>query len=492
MFAKLLNMRHWHSWDPHPWKHPWLTRANLSRMRTYSRDVLARERAVLERTDPKKLRIGFCGNIANAGYFRGLPLRKAGYDVSIYLHPHDDFVMSQPAWEEYDGTVPEGVLTLDALHKAGGALPRVEKVFMLPLVEDWKAEYSRSGSRFLRPRDLKEHQSYLFYMQTLIAMQEMDVLWGTQVPYLAYLANRPYVASQMGGELWFEAARNDQLGAIMRKSFKHARLILASNPWTFAAARRFGLTQTIYLPIMIDQEVYSPGPGKDRAEWEAKTGGRFFVLTSSRMDERTKGFSIGIEGFAAFSRECPEARLVLFDWGNDRGHFERKLSEIGLQDRVLRLPPAGKGRVRDALRCCDAVIDQFVVGYYGGGGFEAMACGLPVIGRYELGQYDALCETGAPPVLNANAAADVTNHLRRLYADASLRREIGARTRQWFVDNHGSERRRDDYLAVLAATALSTPLDLRDTPLHERLGRDERAYQMRCWINAPTYPNYGY
>jgi glycosyltransferase involved in cell wall biosynthesis len=481
----------WVSWDPHPWKHPWLTSNNLGRMKAFSQDFLERERRSLERIDPRDLRIGFCGNIANCMYVRAVPLRKAGMDVSIHIHPDDQYVMSHPIWEEYDGLAPDGDLTIDNLVSSVSDLPHVREVFIRPREsdEDRAGELAQS---FMREDDIVQFPSYLGLVGTLADLQDKDVLWGTQTAYLAYLANRPYVISQSGGDFWFEASRDDEMGAITRRSFGQARINLASNPWVFAHARRYGLNNVVYLPKMIDQEVYSPGQGASRARWEAETGGRFFVLTSSRLDERNKGSSIGIEGFAAFSRDHPDARLVMFGWGSDRDALERRLDELGIRDRVLALPVSGKARLRENLRSADVFMDQFVLGYFGSAGMEAMACGLPVIARYELEQYEALCETGAPPVLNAGTAEEVAEHLRRLHGNVDLRRDKAERTRMWFVANHGSERWLQDHQAVLAATALKCPADYRNSPLAEELSEEERDYCQRGLLAAPTYPNYGY
>jgi glycosyltransferase involved in cell wall biosynthesis len=482
----------WVSWDLHPWKHPWLTNKNLRRIKEFSSEFLEREKRALERIDPKTLRIGFCGNIANCMYVRAVPLRKAGLDVSIFIHPDDTYAMSHPGWEEYDGECAEGDLSLAALRDKNIVLPQVEQTYSLPKVAEWRAIYEGSGARFLRSQDAAEFKSYLSIMPTLLALQDMDVLWGTQVPYFAYLANRPYVVSQMGGDFWFDASRDDELGALVRRSFSQARINLVSNPWVFAHARRYGMKNLVYLPKIIDQTVYSPGRGPLRNEWVTKTGGDFFVLTSSRLDNRNKGSSIGLKGFATFTRQFPGARLVLFGWGKDRKLLEQSLVKLGIAERTLVLPVSGKERMRDALRSADVFIDQFVVGYFGSAGMEAMACGLPMIGRLERDQYEALCETGAPPVLHAENRTDVARHLERLYIEPNSRRTLADETRRWFVDNHGSDRWLAEHQAVLASTALSMPADFTKSPLAARLSLRERAYHGNGLRNAPKYPNYGY
>ena len=114
-----------------------------------------------------------------------------------------------------------------------------------------------------------------------------------------------------------------------------------SNPWSFAHARRYGMRHLIYVPFILDQDTYCPGEPKMREQWKSQSGGKFFVLSTARVDEFYKGSSIGFEGFAAFSRQHPEARLVQMGWGADLAGMQQKLAGLGIADRTILLRPAG-------------------------------------------------------------------------------------------------------------------------------------------------------
>lgn len=485
---------YWHSWDPHPWKYPWLSRENLERMKEYSRQVLEDEKKILEHCNPQDLDIAFCGNIANAMYVRAKPLRREGMNVSIYVHPSDHYVMSQPGWEEYDGVLPEGITDTSRLAEHGLTLPVIDDVHQPPMVEakHWREVYKVAGKEFLQANDINDFAPYLSLINTLIELQHKDVLWCTQCVYMGFLAHRPYVASQMGGDLWLEASRGDMLGDLMRRSFGSARMLLASNPWSFAHARRFGYRQMIYLPKVLDEEDYRPGKGRSREEWVNTSGGDFYVLTTSRFDERNKGSSIGLEGFARFSKRHPSARLVFVGWGKDAVQLRQRLEELGVTGKVLQMPVSGKARLRDYLRSADIFIDQFVLGYFGSAGLEAMACGLPMIGRIETDQYDALCETGAPPVLNCSTAVQVADALERMASNSQQRMDTARDHREWFIKNHGSERWKEEYAAILAATAQRREMAFSGSPLSEPLGKDEIEYLKKGLQEAPPHLEYGW
>lgn len=477
----------WHSWDLHPWKHPWLTSGNLRKMRDFSRAFFERELKKTANMDARRLKVGFCGNLANNLYFRARPLRRVGLDIDIFLHPDDKYVMGHPAWEEFDGVL-EGAATVEALEAAGMPLATVPGVYArLPDASDTSAPLP-----FLRAYDRTHFSSYVEgpYRGTLAALHAKDVLWGAQATYLAYLANRPYVVSQTGGDIWLEASRGDMLGYLQRMAYAKARVFIVSNPWSYAHARRYGLKNLIYLPMMLDETQYRPGHGEARKEWEAGSGGDFFVLTTSRLDEKNKGSSLAIEGFAKFAQTCPGARLVVPSWGNDRKQADATVARLGIADRLVWLPLSGKGKVRDYLRSADVFIDQFVLGYFGAAGLEAMATGLPVIGRSEVAQYEALCETGAPPILQAQDAPGVTDILVGLQSNPSRRKQAGELSRKWFLENHGSARWISHHAALLNATAAGHRVNWRNSPLQEALSAEELEYHRAGLAAAPPFPNY--
>jgi len=493
----------WHSYDPHPWRHPWLTRAHLLQIRSWSQQIRDEAHRIAERTDPQKLRFGFVGNMANYLYSRAVPLRRRGLRVTQFLHPQDDFVMNHPSWEEFDGVLEEGPVGCSVLLERGVALPPVADVvrtaqdpgffdMVRTLVEGSRTVARQELSRrpYLNPVELIAFPKYFSLLPTLDRLQEMDALLATQSLQIPLFAHRPFLAAQNGGDLWFEASRGDALGTLQRRGFAAANGLLASNPWTFAHARRFGFSHAFYLPFMLDEGIYAPAAPRFRSEWKERSGGDFFVLVTSRLDQETKGSQLAIEGFRRFAPRCPGARLVAVTWGQDHARLLDRMREVGLAERLVPIPLSGKRRLLDLYRSADCLIDQFVLGQYGATALEAMACGLPVIMRLETTQYEALCETGAPPVLQADEADAVAAHLSALSADPAARRSRGATGRDWFVANHSAKRWADDYIALLVATAQGHRFDFSDSPLRAPLSDEEMTYHAEGAAGAPPFPEY--
>ncbi len=482
----------WHSFDRTPWRHPWLKPANLRRARQFSDRILAQAARIAQRA-PRQFDYGFVCNMANALYERAVPLRKQGMRISLFPHPQDRFVMSQPEWEEYDGTLAQPA-DFDALVESGVDFPAVQGVKRYsidPTCYLEKEQILAHKPAFVRTRDALRFPNYVFYNSSLIqGLQCMDALLAVQAPYLAYLSGKPYLVAQTGGEIWYECSRDDELGKLQRDAYAGAYAFLVSNPWSYAHARRYGLHKLVYVPMILDEQTYAPGESRFRDAWKRATNGDFFVLSTSRLDDLYKGTGLALDGFARFAARHPGARLVLLDWGADRErHFER-LSGLGIADKVMILPLSGKRRVIEYLRAADCLIDQFVLGYYGATALEAMACGLPVVMRLEAEQYGALCEGGPPPVLNRDSVDGIAQALDFLAVDEPRRLAIGEAHRRWFLENHSAARWGAAYANLLAAAAMNAPLKWRASPLRARLSKAERTYQSRELEHAPVFPRY--
>lgn len=478
----------WHSYDRTPWSHPWLTPDNVRRFSSFSAGVMAQLRARLADRPLHLNSYAFCGNIANINYMRASGLRRRGIDLTVYLPAFDPNLMSQPGWEDFDGEI--GDLGPDP-QQALLDLPLPKGVHRMTVNEDWRTQLARGEAAFLDPDHIRNWSDFMLHVDGLRNLARHDAMLVTQLLYFGPLANRPFIVGQMGGEIWFDAARDDALGRLTRLALQQAYAVLVSNPLTLAHARRYGLKNCLYLPFMIDEERYKPGDAADiRAQWQAQSGGDFFVLTSMRLDNGWKGAHLALEGFAEFARAHPGARLVALGWGVDEAAAREQLARSGIADQVLLMPIVGKVRLVRYLQAADVLIEQFVLGYYGASGLEAMACGLPVVMRLERAQYDALIGAGGPPVLEAESAGEIAAHLSWLYQDPDRRKALGVRTRDWFMTTHSSDHNWRDMMVLFEAAALGLKIDWDMSPLNSPLAASEENYHRDQLENAPPFGTY--
>jgi glycosyltransferase involved in cell wall biosynthesis len=522
----------WHSFDRTPWKHPWLTVENLNAMQEFSKDALCKLRGMAEgmpaqsgrspvRTAwkqpwhvPNNLkamhgfgrealaklrdigggkralsgRYGFVCNIANSMYTTAKALRGTDLKVDILMHPHDDYLFSQPEWEEYADTVPDGVETYSQACQRGIQFAEMPNVIRTTITNGLPSY--KQVPAWVQTDDYHRWREYYYFLPTITEARKYDCLFAIQCPYLAYLSGRPYVATHMGGDIWYECSRDDQLGQLQRHAFSNAAVLIASNPWSYAFARRYGFRNLLYLPTLLDPADYSPGPSDDRALWQSQTNGNFFVLSTARVDESFKGSGIALEGFSRFCQAYPGARLIMIGWGNDLAQHRRRIEELGLSSKLLVLPRAGKNKLISYLRSADCLLDQFTIGYFGMTALEAMACGLPVIMRLATAQFSAFSEAGAPPVFNASSAGEVADALARLASDQHVHWHSRKQVREWFIHYGGNARWSDAYRDLFYTTAIGYRIDFSASPLNAPVTEVEIDYHRTELECAPGFPNY--
>ena len=477
----------WDSFDRQPWNHPWLSGKNIKNFRIYSDVFLDRILQSFEEAKGGPKIYGFVGNMANNLYMRACVLSKRNLSISTFLHPLDQTIMGQPFWEEFDGDLPSGAALIADV--SGVRFPKIKNVFCYEVI-NYQSVKTADLSWPMRFMDLKRYHDYFTYFKTFLALQKYDALLAVQAPYLAYLSGKPYAAAQMGGDIWYECSRDDQLGRLQRKSFSSASIFIVSNPWSLAFARRYNICNMIYMPFLLDEVKYSPGEPVFRDQWIAEVGGDFFVMMTSRIDYSFKGSQIAVNAFARFVEKVPTARLLISDWGADRAKLNLLLSELGILGKVLIIPVAGKKKLIGYLRSADCIIDQLILGYFGASALEAMACGLPVIMNLNTGQYDALMHEGCAPVCQAETEDDIFEHLNTLYNQTEIKAAVGRRLREWFLKTHSNEKWGKYYEAILWAVSEKKVPNFDKSPLKVQLDSNEIEYHRLELENAPKFPNY--
>lgn len=460
-------------------------------MRDFSRRIREEASLIAKRCQDNfaAMRFAFVGNMANTMYSTACAMRHTGVQIKVFPHPTDDYIMSQPEWEEFDGSLDIPVHTLSGALGAGLTFPALANVERVPeLFSEW-GDFIKMPP-FVSKRDHDRYAQFYAFAPLYRRLQNFDALFATQAPYLARLAERPYMLTHTGGEIWYECSRGDQLGVLQRDSFARAGLVIASNPWSYSFARRYGFINFAHIPTLLDPEFYSPGEPDLRDEWRCRSGGDFFILSTARLDNFYKGSDIALQAVARFLRASPSARLVQIAWGKDVAEHLSQLQKSGIASQVLFVPPVGKRRLVRYLRSAHLLVDQFTLGYYGMTALEAIACGLPVVMKLNHSQYYSFLEAGVPPVCNASDEDGIVSHLSALFHSPSYRAKLARSSREWFINYSGANSWSDCYRDMLIALASGHKFDFKDSPLTRPLTAEEIEYHNRELQQAPAFPNY--
>jgi len=480
--------------DNAPWDHPFLTSENLRRFRDYCGAVW--DFAVDYHTKyPRPLNLAFCVNIAQSAYKWAALSIEYGVPATLYLHPLDNNALSTPEWEDFDGEFPnvhEGAAFLEAAREVKPRCP----VVRTPLggEELYNAlRKAKTGNRkplfelvgypsAIRYEPFLTHSGTAPTLPMVQALTKHDAVMAPSIPIPAYLSGRPYLAQSIGGDLQFDCGKGDEFGQLIALSFAAARFLNFTNPHVIGMCRRLGMTNGLYLPYPMDDERYCPGPGHARKEWVAEHGEGTYVLSTARIDNSVKGNGTAILGaLVEAAKKCPSLRYVFLAWGHGADQFREEVNATGVGHQFVFRKPVGKTRLIDYLRSCDAVLDQFVYGYYGATGLEAAGVGKPILMRILAEQYSPLYRCDVAPVINLSGPDQLASALVKLVEQPDWHRQRGEELRAWLVRNHGAKRTMPILLALmrLAADNVPLPADLVN-PLRDVESQAEREYHKAC------------
>jgi len=100
------------------------------------------------------------------------------------------------------------------------------------------------------------------------------------------------------------------------------------------------------------------------------------IVSVGRLHKQ-KNFSMLIEAFAGICERFPQTTVTVYGEGPERGHLQKRIDELGLQDRFLL--PGKTTKVWDEIK--DAAVFAFPTNHEGFPNvlIEAMAMGLPVV-----------------------------------------------------------------------------------------------------------------
>jgi glycosyltransferase involved in cell wall biosynthesis len=429
------------------------------------------------------LRVLHVGNIANNAYLNAKLLRRAGVEADALC---DEWrIFCQPEWEEAE---LEGVFSADERLDAGAAAGRWTKpnwvlrpqsseadsprtqllkqrlllVKELPALTRRRQEL-RSAYAPLRPLlghdlgvlDLSRVSTWKRSLERQVGslralFSEYDVvqLNGAYPAFIPLgLPRIPYVAFEHGTmrELPFEDTGRGRLLAL---GYRMSPKVLITNADVIEQARLLGVEdRCIFTPHPLDEEKYTPGPSKLRAEVE-QDGFDFVLLCPSRHDWHVKGLDRLLRAFAELVRSRrPRSILLLFDWGQEVGRSRELVQQLGIEPNVRWSQPLPKLRLIDAYRAADIVLDQFLIGTFGAVAPEAMACGRPVVMAFDPALH-AWCFPTLPPIVNARTPEQIYRELTRLAGDEQRRLALGKAGREWVERHYGWRVAVDRQLAI--------------------------------------------
>jgi hypothetical protein len=213
-----------------------------------------------------------------------------------------------------------------------------------------------------------------------------------------------------------------------------------------AAAERLGLARYRFIPHPVsERRPDQPSADALRATLRARLGAEFLVFHPSRQHwhehERHPHFEKGndflIHALAAFCQARPAAAAVFVEWGATVAESRRLIAALGIEHRVLWIPPQPGLSLARHMLACDVVADQFYLGAFGSTMPRALYLERPAVIHLDLASH-RWCLPELPPVINAQAPADIHAGLLKAFDDRAWLASLAGRGRVWYDAYHSN------------------------------------------------------
>ena len=339
------------------------------------------------------------GNMANDGFACVEALRGAGVDAELLID-ESDFGMGLPQWET---------------HRIQGD-PYKMKLEELPPAPPWVRSW-RSNRRNFLYRVIEMNRLTRGYDLLHLHFPTMLYLAFSKTHYMVYEAG---FIRQNYGEL-----RNISRSKMGMKAYREATCVTYTNTDTRVMVEGIAPRRFEFVPFAINTTRYHPAKiEKDNAGLE--------LLHPTRMVFDVKGNDRMLRAYVKYIQSGGKAHLTLVDWGYSEDAEEAHRIVEPVKDSVSWVPPMSKPDLIEAYQRCDAVLDQFTLGASGTTGFEAMACGAPLMIYFAPSAGEHFGE--APPCVNASSEEEILAGFKALESD-TLRRHLGREGRRFALDH---------------------------------------------------------
>ncbi|MBI4458391.1 glycosyltransferase family 4 protein [Candidatus Uhrbacteria bacterium] len=271
---------------------------------------------------------------------------------------------------------------------------------------------------------------------------------GVVARTLSVAHRTPYVVIAHGMDAALAMAAGGRKRAAAGHVLRRASTVIANSSYTAGLVRAFGVApEKIQVAYPVPGSACAKAPSDDqvRAIRERhRLEGAFVVVSIGRLVAR-KGFDLAIDAVSRLRRDGIPAKYVIVGDGPERQKLAKLVRETGAEDYVIIA-----GRVpAEELPAYHAAADVFVTAPRSLGpdveGFgivflEANLYGRPTVGSRLGGVPEAVLDGQTGLLVNPDNPVELAAALRRLYADADLRRRLGERGRARVLAEFTAER----------------------------------------------------
>jgi phosphatidyl-myo-inositol dimannoside synthase len=192
--------------------------------------------------------------------------------------------------------------------------------------------------------------------------------------------------------------------------------------------------QVQVVPLGADHVFFRPGVDTSDVRERYGLGDGRWLVSVARLS-RHKGIDTALKALSQLRHHYPDLRYAVVGSGEELGSLEEEARQLGIGDRVRFLTEVPDRDLPAIYNCAEIylgvsrLMEQRVEGF-GISIAEASACGIPVIAGRSGGIPEAVRDGETGLLVEAERADAVSDALRLLLGDASLRARLGGAGRR--------------------------------------------------------------
>lgn len=300
----------------------------------------------------------------------------------------------------------------------------------------------------------KSNSKWKFDVLKIMREKQYDLIHAyVELPIFAYVSRKPFLAHTQGSDLRELAFSNSLRGILLRRAYHKAKAVLFYQADYLPKLPKLKIQNAIFLPPIWNSDFYIPTKIP-----EHNSDSDLTLFHPANLDWRLKGNDLVLRGFATFSAENPDTKLILVDRGIDSKKTHELIDKLGISDKIQFVSgPLNSTDMLYYYNLADIVIDQFVVKSMGSIAWEVMCCEKPLITSLDLVSHQKLYGE-SPPICNAISSEEIHDKLEYL-KNKKIRNEIGKKGRNWFLKYHNKENYQTKLLEIYEKINSDKPLD---------------------------------
>lgn len=153
----------------------------------------------------------------------------------------------------------------------------------------------------------------------------------------------------------------------------------------------------------------------------------------------TKGTNKFINAFIKASRAYPNIKCLIIDRGPDTAEAKKIIEKNNRNNVFEWMKPVVQSELEQVFDRGDIVVDQFVLGGFGGIAIEAMSYGKPLLTYIDPLYSKGLFYNDAPPVFNANTEEEILNQISFIAENPELLNKRSKDCVDWIDRNYNNK-----------------------------------------------------